>query len=157
MTGPRDPQASPVDAPADLAPALRSPEAPETHHGAAQARGESSGQMAPAANPPRRRLENRRGHELVTFRHDHIAFTAGLGRFPDGELAEIFLNVPGKSGTAIDVVARDAAVLASLALQHGCPADTLRRALMRNVNGTASGALGALLDLLAADAGEVAS
>jgi hypothetical protein len=154
MTAPRDPQASPVDAPADLAPHPRTPEAPAAHHGAALPRREASGGMATPAN--RRRLDNRRGHELVTFRHDHIEFTAGLGRFPDGELAEIFLNVPGKSGTAIDVVARDAAVLASLALQHGCPADTLRRALMRNVNGSASGALGALLDLLAADAGEVA-
>jgi hypothetical protein len=156
MIGPHDPQARPQDARADLATPLDMPEAPATHHGAALPRREASGQLATADNPARRRLENRRGHELVTFRHDHISFTAGLGRFPDGDLAEIFLNVPGKSGTAIDVVARDAAVLASLALQHGCPADTLRRALMRNVNGTASGALGALLDLLAADAGEVA-
>jgi hypothetical protein len=156
MAAPHDPHARPAEAPADLAPPRRTPEAPETHHGAAQPRREASGGMATDAISARRRLNNRRGHELVTFRHDHIQFTAGLGRFPDGDLAEIFLNVPGKSGTAIDVVARDAAVLASLALQHGCPADTLRRALMRNVNGTASGALGALLDLLAADAGEVA-
>jgi hypothetical protein len=156
MTAPRDPQARPVEAPADLTTPRHTPEAPGTHHGAAQPRRGASGEMATAAIPVRRRLDNRRGHELVTFRHDHIEFTAGIGRFPDGELAEIFLNAPSKIGTAIDVVARDAAVLASLALQHGCPADTLRRALMRNVNGTASGALGALLDLLAADAGEVA-
>jgi hypothetical protein len=65
-------------------------------------------------------------------------------------LAEIFLNVPGKVGTAIDAVARDAAIVASIALQHGCGAETLRHALTRNVNGSASGALGALLDRLAA-------
>ena len=43
-------------------------------------------------------------------------------------LAEIFLNTE-KNGTALDVAARDAAISASLLLQHGCPAETLRRAL----------------------------
>jgi ribonucleoside-diphosphate reductase alpha chain len=74
---------------------------------------------------------------------------AGLGRLPDGRLAEIFLNVSAKIGTALDAVARDAAVIASLALQHGVPVGTIQRALARNDNGTASGALGGLLDLLA--------
>jgi len=45
--------------------------------------------------------------------------------------------------------ARDAAVAASLLLQHGCPVDTLRRALMRNADGSASGPLAHALDLLA--------
>jgi ribonucleoside-diphosphate reductase alpha chain len=97
----------------------------------------------------RQRLPNRRLHELVDFRHGGVTFTAGIGRFADGRLAEVFLT-GSKVGTAIDTSARDSAVVASLALQHGADVATLRRALMRNPNGTASGPLGALLDLLAA-------
>jgi ribonucleoside-diphosphate reductase alpha chain len=71
-----------------------------------------------------------------------------VGRFADGGLAEIFLNT-AKTGTAVDVNARDAAVSASLLLQHGCSVSTLRRALMRNSDGSASGPLAHVLDLLA--------
>ena len=54
-------------------------------------------------------LPNRREHELLTFEHEGIRYTAGVGRFADGGLAEIFLNA-AKRGTALDVNARDAAV-----------------------------------------------
>jgi ribonucleoside-diphosphate reductase alpha chain len=47
------------------------------------------------------------------------------------------------------VNARDAAVAASLLLQHGCPLDTLRQALTRNGDGLGSGPLAHVLDLLA--------
>jgi ribonucleoside-diphosphate reductase alpha chain len=94
------------------------------------------------------RLPNRRGHELVDFEHGGIRYTAGIGRFEDGELAEIFLNT-AKHGTAIDTNARDAAVAASLLLQHGCLVETLSRALTRNADGSASGPLAHALDLLA--------
>jgi hypothetical protein len=63
-------------------------------------------------------------------------------------MAEVFLNT-AKHGTAIDVNACDAAVAASLLLQYGCPVDTLRRALTRNSDGSASGPLAHALDLLA--------
>jgi hypothetical protein len=96
----------------------------------------------------RRRLPNRRGHELVDFEHGGIRYTAGVGRFENGSLAEIFLSAH-KHGTAVDVNARDAAVAASLLLQYGCPADTLSRALTRIRDGSASGPLARALDLLA--------
>jgi hypothetical protein len=57
-------------------------------------------------------LPNRRGHELLSFEHGGIHYTAGAGRFENGNLAEIFLNT-SKHGTAVDVNARDAAVAAS--------------------------------------------
>jgi hypothetical protein len=97
----------------------------------------------------RQRLPNRRGHELVDFEHGGIRYTAGIGRFEDGTLAEIFLNT-AKHGTAVDTNARDAAVAASLLLQYGCPMHTLQRALTRNGDGLASGPLARALDLLAA-------
>jgi YD repeat-containing protein len=99
----------------------------------------------------RERLPNRRAHELIDFTTpDGFRYTAGLGYFDDGRLAEIFLNAE-KIGTAIETAARDSAVVASLALQHGVPPDTIRHALTRNGNGEASGPLGTLLDLLAAE------
>jgi hypothetical protein len=49
--------------------------------------------------------------------------------------------------------ARDSAVVASLALQRGVPPETIRRALTRNGDGSASGALGTLLDMLASKRG----
>jgi len=98
----------------------------------------------------RQRLPNRRGHELLDFEHGGIMYKAGVGRFEDGRLAEIFLNT-AKHGTAVDTNARDAAVAASLLLQHGCPVETLRHALTRDGDGSASGPLAHALDLLAPD------
>jgi ribonucleoside-diphosphate reductase alpha chain len=95
----------------------------------------------------RRQLPNRRGHEVFDFEHGGIYYTAGIGRFDSGDLAEIFLNTK-KHGTAVDVNARDAAVAASLLVQHGCPLDTLRGALTRNGDGSASGPLARALDIL---------
>jgi ribonucleoside-diphosphate reductase alpha chain len=96
----------------------------------------------------RKCLPNRRGHELLEFEHGGIRYVAGVGRFEDGELAEIFLSA-AKHGTAVDINARDAAVAASLLLQHGCHVDTLRKALTRNSDGSASGPLARALDLVA--------
>ena len=110
--------------------------------------------MSEAAIPrtaARQRLPDRREHTLVTFTTvDGFRYTAGLGYFEDGRLAEIFLNAE-KIGTAIETAARDSAVVASLALQHGVPPETIQHALTRNGDGSASGALGTLLDLLAAE------
>jgi hypothetical protein len=96
----------------------------------------------------RERLPNRRQHVLINFTTvDGFRYTAGLGFFDDGRLAEIFLSAE-KIGTAIEAAARDSAVVASLALQHGVPPEIIQHALSRNGNDEASGALGTLLDLL---------
>src|SRR5258708_838688 len=95
----------------------------------------------------RARLANRRSHELVDFAHGGFSYTAGIGRFEDGRIAEVFLNC-AKTGTALEGVARDAAIVASLALQHGCPVETIRHAITRNADGSPSGIIGALLEHL---------
>jgi ribonucleoside-diphosphate reductase alpha chain len=46
-------------------------------------------------------------------------------------------------------MASDCAIAASLALQFGCPAEVLARALSRDSRGNATGPLGIALDLLA--------
>jgi hypothetical protein len=105
------------------------------------------------ARPSRRRPLNRREHTLVNFTtSDGVKFIAGLGYFDDGRLAEIFRNAE-KIVAAIKTAARDSAVVASLALQHGVSPDTIRRALTRNGNGEASGPLGTLLDRLVPESG----
>jgi hypothetical protein len=108
--------------------------------------------MSEATKPlaaQRERLPDRREHTVVNFTTaDGFRYTAGLGYFDDGRLAEIFLNAE-KIGTAIETAARDSAVVASLALQHGVLPETIRHALTRNGNTEASGPLGTLLDLLA--------
>src|ERR1700733_11043709 len=110
--------------------------------------------MSEAAKSPiiaRERLPDRREHTVLNFTTvDGFKYTAGVGFFEDGRLAEIFLN-SRKIGTAIETAARDSAVVASIALQHGVPPDTIRHALTRDRNGNASGPLGTLLDLLAAE------
>jgi DNA-binding IclR family transcriptional regulator len=106
--------------------------------------------MSEAAIPRtaiRERLPNRREHELIDFEHEGRRYTAGIGRFDDGSLAEIFMNVSGRAGGMVEVLARDTAVAASLCLQFGCDVETLRRALMRDSQGRASGPVGRFLDL----------
>jgi hypothetical protein len=99
----------------------------------------------------RRRLPNRRGSETFSLQCDGLAYTATISRFDNGRLGEIFLS-NGKAGSAVDVVARDAAIVFSLAVQFGADPETIRRALSRDRHGNASGPLGVALDMLAVQA-----
>jgi hypothetical protein len=90
----------------------------------------------------RDRLKDRRPHWLYRFECDGQSYTGGIGRFDDGRIAEIFIN-GSKVGTAAETNAQDAAVVASLALQHGCPLETIRHALART--GSSAGPLATLL------------
>jgi hypothetical protein len=99
----------------------------------------------------RERLPNRRASEQIAFACGGFKFIATVSHFLDGRLAEIFLT-NGKCGSDSDVSARDAAVVASIALQHGVPVEVLRKALMRDSQGRPSGPLGVVLDLLAGEA-----
>lgn len=98
----------------------------------------------------RQRLPNRRASESFNFEVTGFRYVATVSRFDDGSLAEIFLG-NGKCGSTTDTAARDSAVVASIALQHGIPLETLRRALLRDAQGRPNGPLGAALDLLAED------
>lgn len=95
----------------------------------------------------RQRLPNRRPHTVFEFEHGGIKYTAGVGRFEDKRPAEVFLNA-AKSGSGMETYARDAAILLSLLLQHGCSIATARHAITRNSDGAPSGPIGVLLDVL---------
>jgi hypothetical protein len=75
----------------------------------------------------RRRLPDRRAADLVAFEHDGRRWTATVGRFSDDRIAEVFLDAPKES--PLVELAQDGALAASLALQSGCPLETLRHAL----------------------------
>jgi hypothetical protein len=75
----------------------------------------------------RRRLPDRRASETFDLQAQGLSFTATVSRFVDGSLAEIFLQ-NHKAGSMAGINAQDAAVLASLLLQHGVPLDVIRRA-----------------------------
>lgn len=93
-------------------------------------------------------LPSRRFHEAITFRHWGIEYVAGLGRAsPSAKVSEIFLNA-GKLGGQSDTLARDSAVLLSIALQYGVPVEIMAHAITRDVDGSPTGPIGALLDLM---------
>ena len=103
-----------------------------------------------AAGNSRRRLPDRRPAETFTIEVGSLTYTATVGRFDDGTLAEIFLT-NGKAGSDSDTAARDSAVVASIALQYGVPLDVLCHALMRDTQGRPSGPLGAAFDIITAE------
>jgi hypothetical protein len=99
----------------------------------------------------RERLPNRRACETLGFESGGMRYVASVARFPDGRLAEIFIT-NHKVGCDADAAAKDSAVVCSIALQHGVPVETIRKALLRDARGVASSPLGVALDLLAREA-----
>jgi ribonucleoside-diphosphate reductase alpha chain len=99
----------------------------------------------------RQRPPDRRASENFAFECNGLDYLASVSRFPDGRLAEIFIS-NAKVGSHSDAAAKDAAVVASIALQFGVPAETIRHALLRDPQGRPSSPLGAALDLLAGGA-----
>jgi ribonucleoside-diphosphate reductase alpha chain len=97
----------------------------------------------------RERLPNRRASELFEVWAHNLPFTVSASKYSDGRLAEIFIT-NHRAGSAAGILASDAAIAASLALQFGCPVDVLRRALSRDSQGRATSPLGVALDRIAA-------
>jgi ribonucleoside-diphosphate reductase alpha chain len=95
----------------------------------------------------RRRRSDRGSSEILGLEIQGLCFTAGVS-LADGEIAIIFM-ANNKVGSAAGIIASDAAMAASLALQHGCPLEVLREAMRRDSHGRASGPLGAVLDKIA--------
>ena len=98
----------------------------------------------------RRRLPHRRPSSSFDFEYAGLRYIATVSFFPDGRLAEIFLQ-NHKVELQTGANARDSAVVCSLALQHGVPVDVIRHALSRDARGQAASPLGAALDLIASE------
>src|SRR5580765_3343085 len=95
----------------------------------------------------RRVLPQRRAAETFDLRFWNQSFAVTIGRYPDGTIGEVFID-GGTSGQDVQSTARDAAVVLSLALQHGVPPETIRHAITRIGSGAAASILGAIVDRL---------
>lgn len=96
----------------------------------------------------RRSLPDRRPSETLEFEHEGHRYRGSVSYDRSGQPLEVFLTT-GKPGTGVETVSRDAAVAVSLALQHGTPLETLRKAITRLDDGRPAGPLGVLLDAVA--------
>jgi hypothetical protein len=94
-------------------------------------------------------LPARRGGENFEFLFDGQRFTASVryASVTDVSPREVFLGAE-KPDSAVDLAARDGAVLVSIALQYGVGLGELARSLSRNLDGSAGSPIAALLDLL---------
>ncbi len=79
----------------------------------------------------RRRLPDRRPSETHTLSVGNQTVTATVGFDPEsGQPRELFL-VAGKEGSLLNALLADAAVVVSIALQHGIPAAALAKSIGR--------------------------
>jgi ribonucleoside-diphosphate reductase alpha chain len=95
----------------------------------------------------RKRLPDRRASETFDVEAGGLCFTATVSWFEDGRLGEVFIN-SARLGSTADTAARDAAIAASIAVQYGADAGTIRHALCRDSQGRPSGPLAAVLDAI---------
>ena len=98
----------------------------------------------------RRPLPPRRAAESFDMIHgdQRNTFTVTLGYYPDGSIGEVFI-AGVKAGSQMDAIARDGAILLSLALQFGVPLKTIQHAITRNEQGYADTVIGAVIDKIA--------
>jgi hypothetical protein len=98
----------------------------------------------------RRRLPQRRA--AVAFAFNHGGFRANVGLYPEGGIAELFLN-SSKPDSTLDGFAADAAILISLLLQHGATPAEIGHALRRAPDSSPDSLIGAAIDQLQTLAG----
>jgi hypothetical protein len=97
----------------------------------------------------RRTLPPRRSSRTFELYHAAKQFTVSVGYFDPmcTQPAEVFVN-GAKVGSDVEAVARDAAVLLSIALQYGVPLETMAGAATRGRDGEPMTIIGAVLDKL---------
>ena len=98
----------------------------------------------------RRILPQRRRAETFTVvcRNQPVAITAGF--YDDGALGEVFIDSRKSGADRRDTSRSDAAVVISLALQHGVSIEVIRHAVTRCNDGSPASILGAVVDCLSA-------
>lgn len=96
----------------------------------------------------RERLPNRRAAETGEIDFAGALFVVTAGRYPDGRIGEVFAH-GAKPGSALDFVMSDAAIMASLLLQHGVSAAEIAASMSRHSAGGPASIVGAIVDELA--------
>ena len=92
-------------------------------------------------------LPMRRAAETFDIEFSGVKVTVSFGYYDDGRPGEVFV-ASTKTGTAVDTMARDSAVLVSLALQYGVTPQVLERALMADAHGRPEGFAGKIAHIL---------
>jgi len=101
--------------------------------------------------PDREQLADRRGQTTLATHFNGTGYAVSYGVHVDGRLAELFISTTKASSDA-ESIARDAAILISICLQHGAPFEIMRQAVTRDIHGLAAASIvGHALDLVAAD------
>lgn len=102
----------------------------------------------------RRVLPTKRRGETLDFMFRGAPYTVTYTCFPEGGLAEVFIDHRHSAKMShglepLNADAKDAAVCLSIALQFGADAQSIRSAVNRLSDGSATGLIGEVLDLLA--------
>lgn len=97
----------------------------------------------------RERLPERRGTTTFEVEHSGFRYTVSYSAYADGRVAEVFID-PAKRGSELTVIAHDAAVITSIALQHGASLETIVGALARDGDEKPASPIGAVLHSVAA-------
>lgn len=95
----------------------------------------------------RKTMPARRRSETFTMRFGNMnaLFAVTIGHYADGSVGEVFIS-GAKTGSEIEAVTRDGAILLSLAIQHGADLKIVQHALTREGSGKASTIIGAVVD-----------
>jgi hypothetical protein len=97
--------------------------------------------------PQRRRCETFE----IAFGGLNRSHTVTAGYYDDGSLGEVFIN-SGRSGEPVEAIARDGAVVLSLALQYGADLQNIKTAITRDDQGAPTSVVGAVVDRLSEEA-----
>lgn len=92
-------------------------------------------------------LPNRRPSENEEIQVFGANVSVQFGFTDDNRIGEVFLSTR-KIGTALDVAARDTAVLLSLLLQYGCSPQIIGRAITADAEGRPEGLAGIVARLI---------
>jgi hypothetical protein len=97
----------------------------------------------------RRTLPQRRRCETfeIAFGGFNRRHFVTLGFYDDGALGEVFIT-SGRTGEPVEAIARDGAVVLSLALQYGAELSNIRSAITRDHQGEPMSIVGAVIDKL---------
>lgn len=96
----------------------------------------------------REALPNRRSAQTIDTCFGDTGYAVSFGTFPDGRVSEVFIDCT-KSASQAAAVGRDAAILLSLALQHGVTLQTLQHGVTRDGAGVPLSIAGHALDVVA--------
>jgi hypothetical protein len=93
----------------------------------------------------RKRVANRRHHEVIAIEHGGQRYKIGIGReYTEarlGPVIEIFVSAQQVNST-MDVVVSDGAILMSMLIQYGCPPEAIVKSMKHNSDGTPASPLG---------------